>query len=737
VLSRHRVQPTPATHRIFASAIAFHRGGQLDEALRLYEAVLAVNPQHAESLKYRGVALHSLGRHADALFSYDQALATHCDDTETHFNRGNALRALGRLDDALLSYSRAIAIKPDYVEAHNNRGTVLRDLSLYEEAVHSFALAVTLRRDYARAHHNQGFGLESLGRRREALVSYDRALALKPDYPEAFYNRGNTLSKLRRHQDALRDYERCLSLKPGDAAALINLGIVQEHLGQYGPAMASYDRALAYQPDNAKIFANRGIIRSRLNQPGEALAEFDKAIALSADFPYLLGNRLLAQLSICQWDSLEARLSEIDRALSQNIVASQPFQLMAISADLRILKTSAALYAGVECPPAREPLWNGERYHHDRLRIGYFSADFRQHAVASLIAHMIETHDRSRFEVVAFSFGPDQRDAMRTRMTNAFDQFFNVADQDDDAVAAQARHVEVDIAIDLMGFTQFARPGIMARRPAPLQVNYLGYPGTMGAPYMDYIIADSLVIPSQHFEHYSEKVVHLPHSYQPNDSRRKIAAAFPDRAMEGLPEHGFVFCCFNNSFKITADVFSIWMNLLKQVNGSVLWLSEGNVATQENLRREAQRRNVDPDRLIFKSRLPMAEHLARHRHADLFLDTFYYNAHTTASDALYAGLPVVTCLGDTFAGRVAASLLRAVGLPELITRSPEEYVALALRLATHPEELAALKDKLARNGRSTPLFDTALFTRHIEEAYVTMYQRHQQGLAPDHFAVAP
>ncbi len=388
-------------------------------------------------------------------------------------------------------------------------------------------------------------------------------------------------------------------------------------------------------------------------------------------------------------------------------------------------------------PSKAKALWTGERYHHDRIRIAYLSADFYGHATAFLMANLFETHDKARFEISAWSFGPAVDDEMRTRLRKSFEHFHEIGTISDADVAAMLRAQEIDIAVDLKGYTLNSRTAIFSHRAAPIQVNYLGFPGTMGADYMDYIVGDPVVTPPEHDAFYSEKIVRLPDTYQINDSTRAISERTPTRAEAHLPESGFVFCCFNNNYKITPDVFDVWMRLLNRVEGSVLWLIEDNVAAAQNLRLEAESRGVRAQRLVFVERLPLAEHLARHRLADLFLDTLPYNAHTTASDALWAGLPVLTCMGNIFPGRVAASLLKAVGLPELITENLSDYEALALKLATVPASLAELKSRLARNRLTHPLFDTDRFRRHIEAAYVTIYEYYQRGELPQSFSVMP
>jgi len=450
------------------------------------------------------------------------------------------------------------------------------------------------------------------------------------------------------------------------------------------------------------------------------------------------GARLHAKMMLCNWSDFDAECQHLVSKIRHGNANTSPFALLAITSSAEDQLKCAKLWVAEKRLQYGKPLFNGERYNHDRIRIAYLSADFRQHAVPYLIAGVFECHNRSQFEITAISIGPNDNSGMRRRLESSFDKFVEVNDFSPDDIATKIRDTEFDILIDLNGFTQNSRPEIFALRPAPIQVNYLGYPGTMGAKYYDYLIADPILIPTSHQNNYMEKVVYLPHSYLPHDNKSRIIA---DRSFErhefGLPNNAFVFCCFNNAYKYNPHVFRIWISLLKIVGHSVLWLSENNATAASNLKQEALIAGVSPDRIVFAKRLPSdADHLARYQLADLFLDTLPYNAHTTASDALWAGLPVLTCIGETFAGRVAASLLNAIGLPELVTTTLEAYEALAIDLATHPGKLAAIKNKLANNRLTTPLFDTKLFTKHIEAAYTAMYERHQAGLPPEHIVIS-
>ena len=412
-----------------------------------------------------------------------------------------------------------------------------------------------------------------------------------------------------------------------------------------------------------------------------------------------------------------------------------PFLLLGYSGKPALQLQCARNYIDDKVPLVPRPFWTGATWRHDKVRIAYLSADFHRHPTAYLMAELFERHDRSRFEVIGVSFGVDDKSDMRRRLVAAFDQFYDVRRKSDQEVAKLLHDLQVDIAIDLKGYTQDSRPGILAYRPTPIQASYLGFPGTMGAEFIDYIIADKTVAPFEQQPFYTEKIVHLPDCYQVNDTKRNIAERTPTRQEAGLPEEGCVFCCFNNNWKITPEVFSVWIRLLHAVEGSVLWLFRDNESAERNLRKEAQARGIDPARLVFAGRLPLEDHLARHSLADLFLDTLPYNAHTTASDALWVGLLVLTCMGNAFAGRVAASLLNAIGLPELVTHSIEDYEALALRLAKDPSLLEGYRNRLAANRLTHPLFDTDRFRRHIEAAYLQMWEIWQRGEQPRSFAV--
>lgn len=705
-----------------------------EEAVESYDRALMIKPDYADALNNRGYALYELKRHEAALESYDRALKIKPDYVDALSNRGTALLDLKHYDEALESYDRALKIKPDYEEALNNRGTVLLGLKRHEDALESYDHALKIKPDYADALNNRGTALLKLKRHEEALESYERALKIKPDYAEALSNLGYALYELNRYEEALVSYDRALKVKPNYADALNNRGIALHNLNRHEEALESYDRALKVKPDYADALNNRGIVLLKLNRHEEALQSYGRALEIEPDYEFLYGNWLHTKMMICDWHDIEDQFPQLAEKVERNEKVTPPFAFLALPSSLMLQRKAAEIWVQAKYPISNALLKISKHTKHEKIRVGYFSADFRIHPVSFLTAELFEEHDRSKFELTAFSFGPDTKDEMRERVAAAFDRFIDVRCQSDKDVAMLARNLEIDIAVDLGGFTQAGRTGIFAMRAAPLQLSYLGYLGTMGAEYIDYLIADTTIIPEADQRHYAEKIVYLP-SYQANDTKRRIADKTFTRAELGLPQTGFVFCCFNNNYKITPNTFDGWMRILKRVEGSVLWLIEDNAKAASNLRKEAEFRGVNAERLIFAKRMPLQEYLACYRAVDLFLDTLPYNAGTTASDALWVGLPVLTCLGDAFAGRVAASLLNAIHLPELIASTQEAYEVLAIELATNPDKLREIRQKLACNRLTTPLFDIQLFTKHIETAYKEIYERNQADLVLDHIYV--
>jgi predicted O-linked N-acetylglucosamine transferase (SPINDLY family) len=733
-------QTSHAVQTLFQKGLALHQAGQTTEAREKYVQVLELQPQHFDALHLSGVIAIQNGDFEQALALIDKAIAIDPGNSAhapAYSNRGSALRSLGRNREALASFDKALDLKGSQPDVHFNRGNTLRDLGRHEEAIESYDQVLRLVSGHADAYYRRGLCLNDLGRSQAAAASFSQAIKFKPGSAESHNGLGVALSMLSQHPQAAQHFAKAVEIDASYAAAYNNLGNALLSLNQHEAALASFDKAIELGTGTAAVHNNRAMALTSLRRHQAAVESFDKCLLAKPRFPFARGLRIHSQMYICDWADLGDRKINLIGRIERGETATPPWPLLTLVDSLPLQKKAAEIWAAPR-HPAQLRLGPIAKYpKHEKVRIGYYSADFHDHATAHLAAELFESHDRSRFEVVGFSFGPDRADAMRARLTKAFDSFLDVRQHSDQRIAEMSRQLEIDIAVDLKGFTQDSRPGIFAHRAAPVQVNYLGYPGTMGVDYMDYIIADDVVIPEADYAFYGEKVVALPHSYQVNDAQRHISEAIYTRKDFGLPEDGFVFCSFNNVFKIVPEMFDIWMRLLQRVPGSVLWLLQDNPAAAANLRAEAERRGVAAERLVFAPRTVHADHLARHRAADLFLDTLPCNAHTTASDALWAGLPVLTCLGNTLTARVAGSLLTAMNVPELITATAEGYESLAFDLARNPARLAQIRRKLAENRQTAPLFNARLFTRHIEEAFTRMHERNQAGLAPAHVRIAP
>jgi predicted O-linked N-acetylglucosamine transferase (SPINDLY family) len=685
------------TVEIFRRAQLLQQQGKLAEATAAYRSILELHPDHWDALNAIAAIALQGGEFENAIQLYNEIIARKIDHAEAYYKRANALNGLARWEAALADYDRAIAINPEYSNAYCNRGTMLERLKRWDEALVSYDRTIALNPGDYLAHYNRGTVFKELQRFDEALATYEQAIAIKSDYVEAYINRGNVLQESQRHE----------------------------------AAVVSYDRAIELAPVYAEAFEGRGSSLLKLRRFESAIASYDQAFALKADRKYILGVRRYAKMQVCDWDDIASDSERLIEGLQALRAVCPPFPALALVDSAALQRFAAEIFVREECPPNDALAAIPARLRSDKIRIGYFSADFRNHPVSLLTAELFETHDRSRFEIIAFSFGPEANDAIRARLERAFDRFINVRNQSDIEVASLARELGVDIAVDLGGFTEHSRTKIFALRAAPIQISYIGYLGTMGAPYMDYLVADTTIIPAGEQQHYSEKIVYLP-SYQVNDSQRRIAERTFSREDLRLPAVGFVFSCFNSNYKITPTTFAVWMRILTRVQGSVLFLYADNQVAERNLLKEAQRCGVDSHRIVFGKRLGVADYLARFRTMDLFLDTLPYNAGTTASDALWAGLPVLTCTGETFAGRVAASLLRAIDLPELITATPAQYEDVAVQLATNPQRMAQIRRQLADNRLVAPLFNTGLFTKNLEQAFMQIYERHNANLPPEH-----
>jgi protein O-GlcNAc transferase len=674
-----------------------------DDALRHFSKAIDLNPNVAETWNNRGTVLNDLGQHAAALSDFDRALALNANYAEAYANKGKSLAALGRTDAALTAYGKSLSLNPGLAEARLGRGNVLSQMKRHDEAV----------------------------------AEFDMALAVNPALVEAFIGRGNALAPLARHGEALAAFDKALAANPKLAEAWLGRGNILTHLRRQDEAFVAYDKALAIKPDLADAWVGRGNLFGDQSRFDAAIAEYDKAIALKSDVPGIAGLRLFAKMQCCDWSDFAAETDSLVEAVRGGNSSASAFPFLAVTSSARDQLRCANVCEAEQYRPRTSGSGGVPapgRRGGDKIRLGYFSADFRHHPVALLTAGLFECHDRSKFEVFGFSFKSDPDDKTQQRLRAGFDKFVDLQPLPDCEAHALATDVGLDIAVDLMGYTTHSRTELFTRRLAPIQVSYLGYPGTMGAPFIDYIVSDDIVTPKGMEAFYSEKIVRLPDCFQVNDMHRLAPPAPPTRADVGLPDDGFVFCCFNNTYKFNPAMFDVWMRLLQAVEHSVLWLVASETAAA-NLRRHASDRGIDPERLIISSRADYPNYLARFGAADLFVDTLPFNGGTTVSDALWAGLPVVTCTGEAFASRMAASLVRAAGIPELVAGSLDDYVALAVSLARDPERAAEIKRKLAAGRDHAPLFDTQRTTRHIEQAYVAMQALHRAGLPPEDISV--
>ena len=719
---RQAIKLTPKyAEAYFALGNALKQQGAFEEAMASYRSAIAARPDYPEAHNNVGVLLQMQGRLDQAASAYRKAIALGPGYAEAHFNLGVVLHQTHELDAAEAAYRRALSIHPGIAEVHNNLGTVLKDEGRFDEALAAFETAITLKADYTEAIYNRGTVLQQQGNPEQALAAYGSAIELRKDYADAINNAGIVLGELGRSGEAVELYRRLLQLTPARADACNNMAAALLAEGRPDQARAALEQALTHQPDFPEAFYNLGNACREIGDLKGAIAAYRNALRLRPDYADAFSQFLYHRAQACEWDGYEADQAKLVEMVRRG-VRIPPFYLFSTPASASDQLICAQHWIGPIRPPRDAVFDHKPVAERERIRVGYLSGDFHQHSTAHLMAELFEHHDRDHFEVFAYSYGPDDNSPMRARLERAFDRFSDIRAASHREAARLINADNIDILVDLKGYTHQARPAIPAYRPAPVQVSYLGYPATMGADFIDYIIVDSFVVSGSQQPFFSEMLVHLPGSYQVNDRRREVASARRSRQDWGLPAEGLVFCSFNNTYKISPAIFDIWMRLLRSIPGSVLWLLEANGLVKANLRSEAGKRGVDPGRLIFAPVVPSAEHLGRHRHADLFLDTLPCNAHTTASDALWAGLPVLTCSGDTFAGRVAGSLLMAVGLPELVTGSLEEYEQTALALARAPQRLIALRQKLENNRDASSLFDLPKCTANIEAAYARMWQ---------------
>jgi protein O-GlcNAc transferase len=715
-------------------AVICHQQGHPDEALALFRRAITLDPDSLVADRQLGRLLEQRGDLVGAAICYRRAARLRPLDAAAQADLARTLAGQGEAAEAVAHYQRAVAAVPDDAWTHIALGNALLREGSAADASASYERARAISPDLAEAHSNQGEALRRMGRLGEAVAACERALVLRPELAEAHNNLANALREEGRLEPAISHYEQALLLKPGWAAVHNNFAIALQEQGRTEEAVEHYERALMLNSGLAEVHQNLGSALAQSGRTVDAIAALRRALALKPDYPEALIQVAHLNGELCDWHHREAETSQVLDLMRRHTGLVPPFNLQAQQST-----PAEQLLCGQQWSK-RIAQGRSSGFTHDRscppgkIRLGYLSADFRDHPVAYAIAETIERHDRTRFEVLGYSYGPDEGSTLRRRFETAFDRFVDLHAAGDDEAARQINADGVHVLIDLTGYTRFARPRILVSRPAPIQVNFLGFLGTMGAEFIDYIVVDSFLAPSSQQPFYSEKLVHLPGGWWPAEFHWELAQEARRRSAYGLPEDAFVFCCFNTSYKITPAMFNVWMRLLRANPHSVLWLGAADSVVQDNLRREAAERDISPDRLVFAPREPMADYLARHRHADLFLDTLPYNAVGTAYHALLAGLPVLTCAGETFAGRTAGAILHAAGLPELVTHSIEEYEHLAILLARDADLLIDVRRKVARARSSSTLFDGGRTVRELESAFAGMWEDWLRDEAPKPFS---
>lgn len=667
-------------------------------ARNIYSKIIELDPKNIKAIEGEAYCLANLGNHS-AAFAHLEKI---CDWPEVS---AQALYFLGsyylekkNIKKAILQFNRSLNIAGDYFEA-----------------LHDLAAAYATQGDIKSAYWN-----------------YQKALAFEKKSKDLYLNLGDLAMMLQKFLDARAYYLKAAELDQSCMYAWLGYGVSSAKLGRYEDALMAFERVIQIDPRCSDVWVHQGDIYNLLKRHDLAAKSYQNAKKLFPSTPFIAGKILHQMMLACHWEFYEDLLEEINIGLRNGERVAEPFGFQALSNSESDLKLCAKTYAEFYFNPLGNFALSKK---HSKIKVGYICGEFRDQATSILMAGVYESHNKQDFEIYAFDNGLDDGSPLRKRIEKAFDHFIDIKNITDHDAAKMIAEMEIDILINLNGYFGASRQSIFAYKPAPIQVNYLGFPGTLGANYMDYLIADDTVIPPASYQHYCEKIVSLPNCYQSNDSKRKISDKNFKRSDFGLPDNKFIYCCFNNNYKITPDTFNIWMDILKGTENTVLWLLKDNPLAMNNLLIEAEKRGVSKDRIFFAERIKPEEHLERHQLADLFLDTHPYNAHTTASDAIWAGLPILTYPGTTFPGRVTSSLLSALGVPELIADSQNDYLEKAIKFAAIPESLLIIRQKLKLRRGTSNLFNTAEFTRNIEAAFKLMYSRYLEGLPAEHLRV--
>ncbi|MDB2349349.1 tetratricopeptide repeat protein [Alphaproteobacteria bacterium] len=707
---------------------ASKRLGKIDQAFTSIKKVTELNPDYADGHNNLGVILQDLGRFDESIDSFNKALSLRPNYSEAYNNLAITYRKNKKYEESVNLFNKAISLNPNYAEAYNNLATTLKEQGKVNEAIELFKKAFSLKPNYAEAYYNMGIVLQEQDDFQKATELYMKAISLNPNYAEAYNNLATTLKEQGKVNEAIELFKKAFSLKPNYAEAYYNMGKVQKEKNKFEDSIKFYNIAISLKPNYVEAYYNIANIFQEQGKLAESIDYFNKILLIKPNYEKAQAQKLYQKAKICNWKKFRED-REIVNKLGKLNNDIPPFTMLSLedNPDNHLLRSQIYVKKNLyqKQIPFKKDLHFFKKKH---LHIGYFSADFQNHATMYLISEIFEKYNREEFKVYVYSFGKStDSDEIRQKLKNTVDVFRDVIDLDEKSIALLSRKDNIDIAIDLKGYTRNSRPKIFAYRAAPIQINFLGYPGTIGADFMDYIIADTVIIPNNKRKNYSEKKIYLPYTYWPTSYSISALKKNYSRSEMNLPDRGFVFCCFNNSYKISSIEFKIWMRLLKRVEGSVLWLMESNKWAENNLYKEAEKYGIKSNRLIFANKLTYSDHLARCKLGDLFLDTFNYNAHTTASDALWAGMPLVTKIGEGFTARVASSILMALDLPELITKNEKDYESLIFEIATSSEKLFKIKKKLSENKLIKPLFNSELFIKYLEDGYKKVYQNYLDG----------
>ena len=701
----------------------------------IYEKILALDQKNFDALFFLAIILINSKNYKKASDLLEQVILIKPNFADAYNNLGICLEKLNDLDGAIKNYNLAINNRSNFAEAYNNLGVAFQKLKNFDQAILQYKKAIGYKSLYLDPYINLANLFKETKQFEEAIKNYDLAINLNPNLAEVYNNKGNALKEIRKFEEAIKNYDLAINLNPNLAEVYNNKGNALKEIRKFEEAIKNYDLAINLNPNFAEAYFNAATALQDIKNFEKAVLNFEKALLVDKEIQFCKGYLLHAKMLCCNWNGLNELYKEIYNDVEKNKYSATPFGYQAICDDESSLQKCAQLYSSKRFPEIKNNFFTKKISKNKKIKIGYLCGEFREQATSILMTEVWEKHNKENFEIIAFDSGWDDKSIRRNRIIAAFDKFIDISKVSDFDAAKLIYKEQIDILINLNGFFGTGRPIVFSYRPAPIQINYLGFPGTIGSKYIDYILCDQTVVPPQSKKFYNEKIIYLPNSYQANDTKRKISEKKFLREDLSLPKESFVFCCFNNNYKITPNMFDVWARLLKKIDNSVLWLIEGNSEATENLKKEAKIRNIDGSRLIFAKRMKLEDHLARHKNADLFLDTLPYNAHTTASDSLWAGLPVLTCLGNAFPGRVAASLLRSLDLPELITYSENEYIAKAEEFALNPEKLRLIKNKLDANKFSKPLFNAELFCRSLESAFKIVFDKNNLGLETEDISI--